>query len=217
MRSRSSTRRSARQRLRHTITNTRTATNNFDTDCRFSRCRNSTTPSTNSNHLKKKKKSYRHGRCQRRNDKTLHQKSQHIPTTTVQQRHQSKRGTIIELLGQGDQTQKQERGPIITIQLPGWLLLPRLQPTRDANPSADWGCSTTQHLFTFQQLKQRAAESRSGSQPRLQKGIRLSRAEQRKEGLAGTRHRGTIHTASHEALRPPTCNSPHRRQKQTTH
>ena len=49
----------------------------------------------------------------------------------------------------------------------------------------------------------------------LHKDLRHSLGQQRAEGFTGTRHRGTIHTASHKFLRPTTCNSTHRREQQT--
>ena len=102
------------------------------------------------------------------------------------------------------------------------LLFERLQPTPDANQSADQaafrlGCSATGDLFTFQQLRPRAAE---WHQPLWVPAIdfkKIATVENslRMEGLTGARHRGTIHTVTHVAPRPTVSNGTHGGQKQT--
>ena len=92
------------------------------------------------------------------------------------------------------------------------------QPTSDATHSVDKavfrrGYSPTDHSFTFQQLRTRAAEWHQ--RLRVAAIVPHSEAQQRMEGLAGTRPRGAIHTLTHKALRLPTSNSTHRHQKQT--
>ena len=76
------------------------------------------------------------------------------------------------------------------------------------------GYCTTDHLFTFQQLRQRTTE---WHQPLWVAAInwenKSSTQQQRMEGLEGARRRQTIrttHTTTHKALRPATCIGAHR-------
>ena len=101
------------------------------------------------------------------------------------------------------------------------LLFKGLQPTLDDKQSQHQagfrpGYSTTDHLFTFQQLRQRATE---WYQPlwvaatSSKKIFRHSGAQQRVDGLEGIEK--TIHTATHKTLRPATSISAYGCSKQT--
>ena len=105
-----------------------------------------------SNQLKKKRQSCRHERYQRIDDQTLHQESQETLTTTAQQSHQTKLGTTTNLAAHDDQSHLQVTHHHHPTTDPSVL-----QPTLEAAGFTQ-GYSTTDHSFTPQQSRQRAAE-----------------------------------------------------------
>ena len=99
-----------------------------------------------------------------------------IKQSDCTQSHPPKRRTTTKLAGHNDQSQKQERGPVIAIQLPAHLFdlhlvqtpQPALLPTPrnlDQMPvslltmqASDQATPRQEHVHTFQQLRQIVAE-----------------------------------------------------------
>ena len=174
-----------------------------------------------------KRQSCGHERSQRSDDKAqthtylqLYTKANKLPQATAPKRAKQ------SYTHEWDPSSPLNYRPICSISIVykvfSQLLFMQLQPKPDANQSADQaafrlGCSATGDLFTFRQLRPRAAE---WHQPLWVPAIdskKFAKVENslRMEGLTGARHRGTIHAVTHVAPRPTVSNGTHGGQKQT--